>query len=72
MAQPEQKLTPAEPDDLADSLSFALRHEGRKSQHDSDKLNADIVAKRLVRHLGSGLIDQSQKATAAAIQIADK
>ena len=51
MTQPEQKLTPAEPDDLADSLSFALRHEGRKSQHDSDKLNADIVAQRLVRHL---------------------
>jgi hypothetical protein len=51
MTEPEQKLTPAEPHDLADSLSFALRHEGRKSQHDSDKLNADIVAKRLVRHL---------------------
>jgi len=45
------QLTPAEPDDLADSLSFALRREGRKSQHDSDKLNADIVAQRLVRHL---------------------
>jgi hypothetical protein len=51
MTDPEQKLSPAEPDDLADTLSFALRHEGRKSQHDSDKLNADIVAKRLVRHL---------------------
>jgi hypothetical protein len=52
MTEPEQKqLTPATPDDLADALSFALRHEGRKSQHDSDKLNADIVAKRLVRHL---------------------
>jgi hypothetical protein len=36
----------AQPDDLADALSFALRHEGRKSQHDSDRLNADIVAKR--------------------------
>ena len=51
MTEPEQKLTPAQPDDLADTLSFALRHEGRKSQHDSDKLNADIVAQRLVRHL---------------------
>jgi hypothetical protein len=48
MTEPEQKLTPATPDDLADSLSFALRFEGRKSQHDSDRLNADIVAKRLV------------------------
>jgi hypothetical protein len=36
---------------IADTLSFALRHEGRKSRHDSDRLNADIVAKRLVRHL---------------------
>jgi hypothetical protein len=47
----EQKLTPATPEDLAESLSFALRFEGRKSQHDSDRLNADIVAKRLVRYL---------------------
>jgi hypothetical protein len=47
----QPKLTVAEPDDLADTLSFALRDEGRKSQHDSDKLNADIVAKRLVRYL---------------------
>ena len=51
MTEPDPKVTPAEPDDLADKLSFALRHEGRKSQHDSDKLNADIVARRLVRHL---------------------
>jgi hypothetical protein len=45
------QITPATPEDLADSLSFALRFEGRKSQHDSDRLNADIVAKRLVRYL---------------------
>jgi hypothetical protein len=51
MTEPEQKLTPTQPDDLADTLSFALRHEGRKSQHDSDKLNADIVAQRLVRYV---------------------
>ena len=51
MTEPDPKLTVAQPDDVADTLSFALRHEGRKSQHDSDKLNADIVAKRLVRHL---------------------
>jgi hypothetical protein len=51
MTEPEQELTPAEPDDLANSLSFALRFEGRKSQHDADRLNADIVAKRLVRYL---------------------
>jgi hypothetical protein len=51
MTEPEQKLTPAEPDDLASALSFALRFEGRKSQHDADRLSADIVPKRLVRYL---------------------
>jgi hypothetical protein len=44
MTEPEQKLTPATPDDLAESLSCALRFEGHKSQHDSDRLNADTVA----------------------------
>ena len=51
MTEPDPKLTPAEPDDLANSLSFTLRFEGRTSQHDSDRLNADIVAKRLVSYL---------------------
>ena len=51
MTEPYPKLTVAQPDDLADTLSFALRHEGRKSKHDSDELNADIVAQRLVRYL---------------------
>ena len=47
----DPKLTPAALEDLANSLSFALRFEGRKSKHDSDRLNADIVAQRLVRYL---------------------
>jgi hypothetical protein len=46
MTEPDPKLTPATPDDLANSLSFALRFEWRKSKHDSDRLNADIVAKQ--------------------------
>jgi hypothetical protein len=54
MTEPDQKLTPATPEDLAESLSFALRFEGRKSQHDSDRLNADIVAKRTIRPHTSG------------------
>jgi hypothetical protein len=59
MTEPDLKLTPATPEDLADSLSFALRFEGRKSQHDSDRLNADIVAKRLVRYLDkAGYVDR--------------
>jgi hypothetical protein len=51
MPEPDEKLTPVDPDDLAAALAFALRFEGRKRQHDADAFMADIVAKRLVRHL---------------------
>jgi hypothetical protein len=47
----EEKLTPADPEDLAAALAFALKFEGRKRWHDADAFMADIVAKRLVRHL---------------------
>jgi hypothetical protein len=52
MTEPEQKLTPATPDDLAASLSCALRFKGHKSQHDSDRLNADTVARAGVGRVG--------------------
>ena len=48
---PDDKLTPADPDDLAAALAFALRYAGRKRVHDADSFMADLVAKRLVRHL---------------------
>jgi hypothetical protein len=46
-----EKLTPADPEDLAASLAFALRFEGRKRKHDADTFMAEIVAKRLVSYL---------------------
>ena len=64
MTEPDPKLTLAQPDDLADALSFALRHEGRKSQHDSVDLNADIVAQRLVRHLDRAEVRSDEEAAA--------
>jgi hypothetical protein len=51
MPDDEEKLTPADPDDLAAALAFALKFEGRKRWHDADAFMADIVAKRLVRCL---------------------
>ena len=51
MTKSEQNHASADLDDLGNSLSFALRFEGRKSKHDSDRLNAHIVAQRLVRYL---------------------
>jgi hypothetical protein len=46
-----EKLTPADPEDLAAAFAFALKFEGRKRWHGADAFMADIVAKRLVRHL---------------------
>ena len=51
MPDPEEKLSPADPADLAASIAFALKFEGRKRWHDADALMADIVAKRLIRYL---------------------
>ena len=42
------RLKPANPEDLADALAFALRYSGRKRTHDAVEMMAAIVAKRLV------------------------
>jgi hypothetical protein len=46
-----EKLTPAAPEDIADSISFALLFSGPKRVHDSDRMTASIAAQRIVRHL---------------------
>jgi hypothetical protein len=51
MTEPDPKLTPAEPNDLAQTLSFALRFEGKRRYTDTDRFAADIIADRLIRHL---------------------
>ena len=38
------KLTPADPSDLAAALAFALRYQGRKRVHNADEIMAEIVA----------------------------
>jgi hypothetical protein len=48
---PDDKLSPASPEDIADTLAFALRYSGRKRTHNADELMSEIVAKRLVEHL---------------------
>ncbi len=45
------KLTPADPSDLAAALAYALRYQGPKRVHNTDEIMAEIVAKRLVEHL---------------------
>jgi len=44
-------LRPATPDEIAETLSFALRYDGRKRVHHADDAMARITAERLVRHL---------------------
>jgi hypothetical protein len=47
----DEKLSPADPSDIAGSIAFALQFSGRKRVHDSDTYMAAIVANRIVRHL---------------------
>ena len=44
-------LRPATPEEIAETLSFALRYDGRKRVHHADDTMARITADRLVRHL---------------------
>lgn len=53
----DDKYTPADPSDLADSIAFALQFNRRKRFHEGDKLMADITADHIVRHLdNSGFV----------------
>jgi hypothetical protein len=45
------KLRPATRDELVQSLSFALRFNGRKRVHGADEIMAQITAERLIEHL---------------------
>jgi hypothetical protein len=47
----DEKLTPADPADVADTLAFSLLFDGRKRKHDAGEFMEKIVAERLVRHL---------------------
>ena len=47
----DEKLSPADPSDIAGSIAFALLFSGRKRVHDSDQYMAAIVADRIVPHL---------------------
>ena len=45
------KLRPATREELAQSLSFALRFNGRKRERGADEIMANITAERLIEHL---------------------
>ncbi len=47
----EPVLRPATTDEIAETLAFGLRYEGRKRVHHADGIMARITAERLVRLL---------------------
>jgi hypothetical protein len=50
-------LRPATADEIADTLSLALRYQGRKRVHHADDAMTRITAERLVQHLeASGFV----------------
>jgi hypothetical protein len=44
-------LRPAEPDEIAGALAFALQHDGKRRVHQADSFICRIAAERLVKHL---------------------
>jgi hypothetical protein len=51
LADPEGAISPCTRDALTQSLSFALRFNGRKREHGADEIMAQITAERLIEHL---------------------
>lgn len=47
----KRRLHPATVGEVRDSLSFALRYDGRRRVHTADDVMAHVTAERLVRHL---------------------
>ncbi len=45
------RLRPASPEEIEQTLSFALRYDGRKRVRHADDAMARITAERLVQHL---------------------
>lgn len=51
MTDDPPRLRPATTGEIADSLSFALRYDGRRRVRHAEDAMARITAERLVRHL---------------------
>ena len=47
----DSTLRPATPQEIVETLSFALRYDGRKRSHSADQYMAQITAERLVEQL---------------------
>ena len=67
MNAPMDTLTPAAPQEIAETIAFALRYSGRKRTNDASEMMAAIVARRLVEHLArSGFVVMKRPPVAGA------
>ena len=62
------ELHPATTAELRETLSFALRFEGRKRVHHADDVMANITAERLIRHLERSGFVLMRKPSAVAVK----
>jgi hypothetical protein len=51
MPQDSEKLSPAVHEEVAESIAFSLRFNGRKRFHEGHELMAEITAQHVLRHL---------------------
>ncbi|MBV9653691.1 MAG: hypothetical protein JOZ42_03910 [Acetobacteraceae bacterium] len=51
MPDADPPLRPATAEEIAESLSFALRYAGRRRVHHADEVMARVTAERLAEHL---------------------
>ena len=66
MSETPPDLRPATADELATTLAFGLRFDGRRRVHHADEAMARITADRLVQHLEqSGFVVMKKPTTAA-------
>jgi hypothetical protein len=71
MAQNLDNLKPASPEDVVESLAFALQFSGRKRVHNADDIMARIVAKRLFEQLAlSGFVIMTGPPLAPILRLA--
>ncbi len=60
------ELRPATSEEIAESIAFGLRFDGRRRVHHADGVMAQITAERLVRHLqASGFVLMKRPGTGA-------
>lgn len=68
---PDEPLRPATPEEVTETLSFALRYDGRRTVRTGIDAMARITAERLVEHLERSGFVLMKRRPAPAPQVSD-